>query len=68
MKTFLIHLLGFLLEILFAPLYVVVLSAWLWVPIMFGTFNFFGGFWFGLIIGLLVSIGTKVLFEKLSDN
>lgn len=68
MKNFLIHLLGFLLGMLLAPFYAVGLSAWIWAPMMFSTFNFFGGFWLGLIIGLIVSIGTKVLVDKLSDN
>lgn len=68
MKTFLIHLLGFLLGMLLAPFYVVGVTAWIWAPIMFSTFNFFGGFWLGLIIGLIVSIGTKVLVEMLPDN
>lgn len=68
MKTFLKYLLSFLLGILLAPLYAAGLSAWIWVPFMFSEFSFFGGFWLGLIIGLVVSIGTKVLVEMLPNN
>lgn len=68
MKNFLIHLLGFLLGMLLAPFYAVGISAWIWLPVVFELNNFFGGFWLGLIIGLVVSIGTQVLVDKLSDN
>ena len=65
MKNFLIHLLGFLLGMLFAPLYVTGATACIWAPIMFVMFNFFGGFWLGLIIGLVITVGTEIIKDKL---
>lgn len=64
MKTFLIHLLGFLLGMLLAPLYGLGVTAWIWLPIMFSMLNFFGSFWLGLIIGLVITVGTEIIKDK----
>lgn len=68
MKNFLIILAAFVLGYILAPFYVVGVTAWIWLPVVFDLNNFFGGCWLGLIIGLVVSIGTQVLVDKLSDN
>lgn len=61
MKNFLIYLLGFLLGMLLAPFYAAGVTAWIWLPILMDH-------WSGIIIGLVVLIGTQVLVEMLPDN
>lgn len=68
MKNFVTYLIATIIAYFLAPFYIAAISAWVWVPIIFSVFNFFGGYWLGLIIGLVVSIGTQVLVEMLPGN
>lgn len=69
MKTFLAILVTIVLTYLLAPFYIAAITAWMWLPIVFDLNNFFGGFWLGLVIGLVISIGGEILYDKfLGDN
>lgn len=62
MKNFLIYLLGLLLGMLFAPFYGIVVTAWIWLPILMDH-------WSGIIIGIVILIGGQILYDKfLGDN
>ena len=68
MKTFLLTLLVALITYILAPFFIIGITAWVWLPVVFFELNNCNG-WLGLIIGLFVSSGTISVYDKLiGDN
>ena len=69
MKNF---LLGLLMNALYMyvllPVYFAGAMAWIWLPIVFDINNCFGGVGLGLVLGIIISVGTEVIKQKVSEN
>ena len=76
MKNFLLGLLNFLLVLLINALYMYVVlpvyfagvMSWIWLPIVFDINNCFGGVGLGLVIGIIISVGTEIIKQKVSEK
>ena len=65
-------LLGLLISALYMyvllPVYFAGVMAWIWLPIVFDINNCFGGVGLGLVLGIIISVGTEVIKQKVSEN
>ena len=72
MKNLLVFLLGLLMNALYMyvllPVYFAGVMAWIWLPIVFDINNCFGGVGLGLILGIIISVGTEVIKQKVSEK
>ena len=72
MKNFLIFLLGILINALYMyvvfPLYFAGVMSWIWLPIVFDINNCFGGVGLGLVLGIIISVGTEIIKQKVSEK
>lgn len=67
MKNFLLGVAAVLITYVLSPFYIMGITAWVWLPIVFDLNNYSG--WLGFIIGLFVSSGTAFVYHKLvGDN
>ena len=69
MKNF---LLGLLISSLYMyvvlPIFIIGGMAWLWLPIVFDISNCFGGVGLGLVIGIIISVVTETIRQKVLEN
>lgn len=72
MKNFLVFLLGLLINALYMyvvfPVYFAGVMAWIWLPIVFDINNCFGGVGLGLVLGIIISVGTEIIKQKVSEK
>ena len=72
MKNFLVFLLGLLINALYMyvvfPVYFAGVMAWMWLPIVFDINNCFGGVGLGLVLGIIISVGTEIIKQKVSEK
>lgn len=68
MKNF---LLGLLISVLYMyvvlPIFIISGMAWLWLPIVFDINNCFGGVGLGLVLGIIISVVTGIIGNKLES-
>lgn len=69
MKNF---LLGILINALYMyvvlPIFIIGVMAWIWLPIVFDINNCFGGAGLGLVLGIIISVGTEIIKQKVSEK
>ena len=69
MKNF---LLGLLISILYMyvvlPIFIIGGMAWMWLPIIFDISNCFGGVGLGLVLGIIISVVTEIIRQKVLEN
>ena len=70
MKNFLLEfLLGILINAFYMyvvlPIYYIGIMAWLWLSIVFDLNNCFGGAGLGFVLGIVITIATSVVKNKL---
>lgn len=72
MKNFLVFLLGLLINALYMyvvlPVYFAGVMSWIWLPIVFDINNCFGGVGLGLVLGIIISVGTEIIKQKVSEK
>lgn len=72
MKNILIFLLGLLINALYlyviGPIFITGIMAWIWLPIVFDINNYFGGVGLGLVLGIIISVGTEIIKQKVSEK
>ena len=72
MKNFLVFLLGLLINALYMyvllPVYLAGVMSWIWLPIVFDINNCFGGVGLGLVLGIIISVGTEIIKQKVSEK
>ena len=72
MKNFLIIIFGMLINALYMyvvlPLYFAGVMSWVWLPIIFDINNCFGGVGLGLVLGIIISVGTEIIKQKVSEK
>ena len=68
MKNFLIVIFGMLITYFLAPFYVTAIMSWVWLPIVFDINNCFGGAGLGLVLGIIISVGTEIIKQKVSEK
>ena len=72
MKSFLSFLLVLLINALYMyvvlPVYFAGVMAWAWLPIVFDINNCFGGVGLGLVLGIIISVGTEIIKQKVSEK
>lgn len=72
MKNFLIVIFGMLINALHMyvvlPIYFAGVMAWMWLPIVFDINNCFGGVGLGLVLGIIISVGTEIIKQKVSEK
>lgn len=68
MKNFLLVLLiNTLYMYVVLPVYLAGVMAWIWLPIVFDINNCFGGVGLGLVLGIIISVGTEIIKHKLES-
>ena len=50
------------------PVYFAGVMAWIWLPIVFDINNCFGGVGLGLVLGIIISVGTEIIKQKVSEK
>ena len=72
MKNFLIVIFGMLINALcmyvVLPVYFAGVMSWIWLPIVFDINNCFGGVGLGLVLGIIISVGTEIIKQKVSEK
>ena len=72
MKNFLLVIFSMLINALYMyvvlPVYFAGVMAWIWLPIVFDINNCFGGVGLGLVLGIIVSVGTEIIKQKVSEK
>ena len=72
MKNFLIVIFGMLINVLYMyvvlPVYFAGVMSWIWLPIVFDINNCFGGVGLGLVLGIIISVGTEIIKQKVSEK
>ena len=76
MKNFLLGLKNILLVLLIntvymyvvLPVYFAGVMSWIWLPIVFDINNCFGGAGLGLVLGIIISVGTEIIKQKVSEK
>ena len=68
MKNFLIVIFSMLITYFLGPFYVAAIMAWAWLPIIFDLNNCFGGAGLGLVLGIIISVGTEIIKQKVSEK
>ena len=72
MKNFLVFLLELLINALYMyvalPIYLAGVMSWIWLPIVFDINNCFGGVGLGLVLGIIISVGTEIIKQKVSEK
>lgn len=69
MKTFLLGLLINALGLyVILPIFIIGGMAWLWLPIVFDISNCFGGVGLGLVLGIIISVVTEIIRQKVLEN
>ena len=68
MKNFLIVIFGMLITYFLAPFYVTAIMSWAWLPIVFDLNNCFGGAGLGFVLGIVISVGTEIIKQKVSEK
>lgn len=65
-------LLGLLISVLYMyvvlPIFIIGSMAWLWLPIVFNISNCFGGVGLGLVLGIIISVVTEIIRQKVLEN
>ena len=65
-------LLGLLISVLYMyvvlPIFIIGGMAWMWLPIVFDISNCFGGVGLGLVLGIIISVGTEIIKQKVSEK
>lgn len=65
MKKFLAALIFILLTYIISPFYIAAITSWVWLPIVFDLNNILGGACLGFVIGLVITVGTEIIKDKL---
>ena len=68
MKNFLLVIFSMLITYFLAPFYVTAIMSWAWLPIVFDLNNCFGGAGLGLVLGIIISVGTEIIRQKILEN
>ena len=68
MKNFLIVIFSMLVTYFLGPFYIAAIMAWAWLPIVFDLNNCFGGVGLGLVLGIIISVGTEIIKQKVSEK
>lgn len=68
MKNFLIVIFSMLITYFLEPFYIAAIMAWAWLPIVFDLNNCFGGAGLGLVLGIIISVGTEIIKQKVSEK
>lgn len=69
MKNFLLVLLmNTLYMYVVLPVYLAGVMSWIWLPIVFDINNCFGGVGLGLVLGIIISVGTEIIKQKVSEK
>ena len=68
MKNFLLVIFSMLITYFLAPFYVTAIMSWAWLPIVFDLNNCFGGAGLGLVLGIIISVGTEIIKQKVLEN
>lgn len=69
MKIFLLELLINVLGLyVILPIFITGILAWLWLPIVFDISNCFGGVSLGLVLGIIISVVTEIIRQKVLEN
>ena len=68
MKNFLLVIFSMLITYFLAPFYVTAIMSWAWLPIVFDLNNCFGGAGLGLVLGIIISVGTEIIKQKVSEK
>ena len=72
MKSFLSFLLVLLINALYMyvvlPVYFAGVMSWIWLPIVFDINNCFGGVGLGLVLGIIISVGTEIIRQKILEK
>ena len=76
MKNFLLGLKNILLVLLIntvymyvvLPVYFAGVMSWAWLPIVFDLNNCFGGAGLGFVLGIVISVGTEIIKQKVSEK
>ena len=68
MKNFLLVIFSMLITYFLAPFYVTAIMSWVWLPIVFDLNNCFGGAGLGLVLGIIISVGTEIIKQKVSEK
>lgn len=50
------------------PVYFAGVMSWIWLPIVFDINNCFGGVGLGLVLGIIISVGTEIIKQKVSEK
>ena len=68
MKNFLLVIFSMLITYFLAPFYVTAIMSWAWLPIVFDLNNCFGGAGLGFVLGIVISVGTEIIKQKVSEK
>ena len=68
MKNFLLVIFSMLITYFLAPFYVAAITSWIWLPIVFDINNCFGGVGLGLVLGIIISVGTEIIRQKILEK
>ena len=68
MKNFLLVIFSMLITYFLAPFYIAAVMSWVWLPIIFDLNNCFGGAGLGFVIGIIISVGTEIIKQKVSEK
>ena len=68
MKNFLLVIFSMLITYFLAPFYIAAVMSWVWLPIIFDLNNCFGGAGLGLVLGIIISVGTEIIKQKVSEK
>lgn len=68
MKNFLIVIFSMLITYFLGSFYVAAIMAWAWLPIVFDLNNCFGGAGLGFVFGLVISVGTETIKQKILEK
>lgn len=68
MKNFLLVIFSMLVTYFLAPFYVTAIMSWAWLPIVFDLNNCFGGAGLGFVLGIVISVGTEIIKQKVSEK
>lgn len=68
MKNFLLAIFSMLITYFLAPFYIAAVMSWVWLPIVFDLNNCFGGAGLGFVIGIVISVGTEIIRQKVLEK
>ena len=67
-NLFLVLLINALYMYVVLPVYFAGVMSWIWLPIVFDINNCFGGVGLGLVLGIIISVGTEIIKQKVSEK